>query len=633
MTLRGGVAARATSGGRLQRFLPSLPIAGAAGLFAVATGRVEVPLAIALFALLVGLFAGRITLAPILELAATGTLAIFAIPLAGLVEPEPGRLAGVVSIVAVPGALGLLLVASARRALASPRGGEPATQALVAFVVLLAGAGTLGVTYVLLSAPLLLAASLTLRAQDPARRGAWPGRRALLAGVVVLAAGALGTTAAGVLLPLAARDVGQWVVEWLEPPVQVGFSASAIRLGVLRDVYQSPREVLRVEGVPAGALLRGASFERYERGVWLTGERRFEAEAPPVRGSPGTLERLASPPLPLFLPRGAAPLQGARGVRRDERGIWEQGSIGTWDEVTFLVGGDRPLAPPGFDALQLPRAIAPQLEAIGAELAAGAGPPAAKLRGIVGALETRFAYSIEVPSPGRQDPVIAFLTESRRGHCELFASALTLLLRAQGIPARIVTGYRVTEELGGGGFLVRERNAHAWVEAWVDGRWEEVDPSPVEALEALQPSEAPAAATLSALLSRALRATLRFLQARSSTQWAALAALLTAGLVLAQRLRRRRTSVSLDPLAPDAPDALVAALLAQLAARGHTRGATEPLERFAERLVLPDPEGARLVAAWAAWRYGGEGDRETWARSVRARLDGTSAGTKLSERS
>ena len=61
-----------------------------------------------------------------------------------------------------------------------------------------------------------------------------------------------------------------------------------------------------------------------------------------------------------------------------------------------------------------------------------------------------------------------FLLYNGTGHCEFFASAMVLLSRARGIPARLVGGYRVAEfsELGDY-YIVRERNAHTWVEAWV----------------------------------------------------------------------------------------------------------------------------------------------------------------------
>lgn len=62
------------------------------------------------------------------------------------------------------------------------------------------------------------------------------------------------------------------------------------------------------------------------------------------------------------------------------------------------------------------------------------------------------------------DPVVDFLVNVKQGHCERYASALTLILRSVGIPARIVKGFRGCENLGGGVYVVRHHHAHAWVE-------------------------------------------------------------------------------------------------------------------------------------------------------------------------
>ena len=72
-----------------------------------------------------------------------------------------------------------------------------------------------------------------------------------------------------------------------------------------------------------------------------------------------------------------------------------------------------------------------------------------------------------------------FLLKSKSGHCEYFAAATTLLLRAAGIPARYATGYAVLEysELERA-WVVRARHAHAWSRAFIDGRWVDVDLTP-----------------------------------------------------------------------------------------------------------------------------------------------------------
>jgi hypothetical protein len=72
-----------------------------------------------------------------------------------------------------------------------------------------------------------------------------------------------------------------------------------------------------------------------------------------------------------------------------------------------------------------------------------------------------------------------FLHRSRIGHCEYFATATVLLLRAAGIPARYATGYSVQEWSPlEGAWVVRARHAHSWALVWLDGAWRDVDTTP-----------------------------------------------------------------------------------------------------------------------------------------------------------
>jgi transglutaminase-like putative cysteine protease len=90
------------------------------------------------------------------------------------------------------------------------------------------------------------------------------------------------------------------------------------------------------------------------------------------------------------------------------------------------------------------------------------------------------------------DPVLDFLFHLKRGHCERYATALTLMLRSVGIPARVVKGFRGADNLGDGSYVVRHHHAHAWVEALVPRRggpslefdWLTLDPTPGESAEA-----------------------------------------------------------------------------------------------------------------------------------------------------
>jgi hypothetical protein len=97
-----------------------------------------------------------------------------------------------------------------------------------------------------------------------------------------------------------------------------------------------------------------------------------------------------------------------------------------------------------------------------------------------------FAYTLTPPLLD-QDSVDDFLFNSRRGFCGHFASAFATLMRAGGVPARVVTGYQGGEWNPIGGYLlIRDSDAHAWVEVWEDGRgWVRVDPTAVVAPERL----------------------------------------------------------------------------------------------------------------------------------------------------
>ena len=90
-----------------------------------------------------------------------------------------------------------------------------------------------------------------------------------------------------------------------------------------------------------------------------------------------------------------------------------------------------------------------------------------------------FFYTLNPPILGGGDPVDAFLFTTRKGFCEHYASAFTTLMRAAGIPARVVTGYQGGARNSiGGYYTVRQSDAHAWSEVWLQGKgWVRIDPT------------------------------------------------------------------------------------------------------------------------------------------------------------
>lgn len=95
-------------------------------------------------------------------------------------------------------------------------------------------------------------------------------------------------------------------------------------------------------------------------------------------------------------------------------------------------------------------------------------------------LRDRFTYTLNLTGKPGDDPLAHFLFDTRAGHCEYFASAMTIMLRTLGIPAREVNGFLPGEynDLGGD-YIVRASDAHSWVEVYFPGNdWQVFDPTP-----------------------------------------------------------------------------------------------------------------------------------------------------------
>ncbi len=100
--------------------------------------------------------------------------------------------------------------------------------------------------------------------------------------------------------------------------------------------------------------------------------------------------------------------------------------------------------------------------------------------------QRNFTYTLSLPERNpRVDPIVHFLSKTRKGHCEFFAASAVLLLRTQGIPARYVTGFLCGEKSPVADYyIVRASHAHAWCEAYLRGekRWMLVEATPDDGL-------------------------------------------------------------------------------------------------------------------------------------------------------
>lgn len=276
-----------------------------------------------------------------------------------------------------------------------------------------------------------------------------------------------------------------------------GFSDS-VTLDSIGRVRLSRQVALRLtyDGTapPAELRIKGGAFDRYERGVWRSAEvtRRLRGPAPleldlapdtePVGSVEVWLRPLQSKGLPV--PVEAV---GARVPRRGldlDRGGALRFRVPPRRPVEYTVelgrGGRSLAAPPpeGSASTLDTTGVTPRIAELAAEVA-GTGDVEERADRLARFLIGEFEYTLDFVGRGGEDPLEEFLFTHRSGHCEYFATALALMLRSQGIHARLVTGFLGGERNPLGYLAVRQSNAHAWVEVYLPERgWTVYDPTP-----------------------------------------------------------------------------------------------------------------------------------------------------------
>ncbi|MBB6098116.1 transglutaminase-like putative cysteine protease [Deinobacterium chartae] len=335
------------------------------------------------------------------------------------------------------------------------------------------------VTVYLLTATLALTAVLAVW-QGLARR---PLRRAarLLAQAIPLA------LALFVLFPRPAGPL--WTLPVTSPTAAQTGLADQVNPGSFSNLARSDAVAFRVsfeQNRPARQQLywRGPVFERYsEPGGWRQGP--LDLRTPLVQVSEPlvhytlTLEPNGRPWLlaldaPALIPPRSRITAQFQVITRSsaERRRFDLASA-TQYQVGRREYRDRLEA-----TLQLPPGGNPRTRALAAQWSAL--PPAQRVeRGLDFLRRGGFAYTLSPPTLPETDPQDAFLFESKLGFCEHYASAFAYLMRAAGVPARVVGGYQGGQWGPDGSYLiVRQSDAHAWTEVWLEGEgWRRVDPT------------------------------------------------------------------------------------------------------------------------------------------------------------
>ena len=291
---------------------------------------------------------------------------------------------------------------------------------------------------------------------------------------------------------------------------QSGFGDS-VELGRIGDIQQNNNVVMRVRidgdgGLGRGYKWRGIALDTFNNRSWS--RTKAAVKEPLVRSDRDIiqldyasgrenltvqtiyLEPLDTPVL-FALPRVIGVQGNFPSLLRDKHDAVTFTRVG--ERISYKVLSDRSLPSPAelrgdradysedvYNYLQLPEDIDPRIAGLAEQVTAGARNRYDAAARIESYLQNNFGYTLEMKAGGPQ-PLADFLFNVREGHCEYFATSMAVMLRTQGIATRVVNGfsqgdYNETADV----WVVRQKNAHSWVEVYFPGEnaWVTFDPTP-----------------------------------------------------------------------------------------------------------------------------------------------------------
>ena len=402
-------------------------------------------------------------------------------------------------------------------------------------------------------------------------------------------------------------------------------------IGHVGGIKLSGKIDLRVR-VPAGdispGLLREGAYDSYRKGVWTTGTNDF---AQVSLNSSGTAWLM--PPkkvfsrveiagyfsdeyVPLPLPHGTFKIDDFVGVLFTNRlgvaAVQAAPALLNFG-ADYWIGHSMDSPPDTLD-LSVPEDEQPVLRSVAGELKLNQMNDSRKIRAVSRFFHDHFRYSLYGPPASRRyneknprkTPLGQFLTETRAGHCEYFATATVLLLRQAGVSARYITGYAVPESARRGDtYLVRERHRHAWALVYHSDTqtWEQVDTTPSSwtgSAEAAVPWWEPASDFLSNLYYDFSKWRWGKTSFSRYAQWALAPLILYLVWRILSSRRRQQTSAGAvnappEPVWPGL-DSELYLINQRLAGGGLSRQPNEPLGRWQQRLEEAFPAAPSLGA-------------------------------------
>jgi len=289
-----------------------------------------------------------------------------------------------------------------------------------------------------------------------------------------------------------------------------------VELGGFGTIRDDPTVVMRIKpknrpDPPERSItvrLRGTSFDRYREGRWsrtksngveLQRRRDQYIVFRPAEAEDQEYEIILDPmeEAVLFLPEGTVALQVPPTVRAG-RNRYRRITHAPGLDIRYGGSVDAPLTYKAFTKPKrrgfpepLPSAFRKRyvevpdgyerVAALAQEVVGGASNPHLQAQRIESYLRGggNFRYTLHQPDTEGRDPLHVFLFETKAGHCEYFSTAMAIMMRSLGLPARNVTGFLGADyNPYGDYYAVRNGHAHSWVEVLIDGRWVTFDPTP-----------------------------------------------------------------------------------------------------------------------------------------------------------
>ena len=486
-----------------------------------------------------------------------------------------------------------------------------------------------GVLWGFIMATLVQGGVATRVAKVFAARGGW--RTGLVAGGVLAIALAASQEVATRIRALEEPFLA-WLQNLMYDPRQVARSSQTRDITLLSrgQMELSPRPVLDLSRAPSR--LRTQVMDEFDGNSWSTSALLRQSRRPlePALKNRGAGTRLDFLVLEDALDHLPAPAGTSAGfgfnATVDAGGVLT--GVGRVRDGTLWFDPQELLpteSPPGPALTRLPDRLRAELTPLLHELVPQPGDSAQTARELEAFFQREFEYSLQtdlLTDGGGQHPLTVLIRQRRPAWCVYFASAHALLLRCAGIPARVVGGYLVPE--GGpltGHVVVREQDAHAWVEVWneTEQRWRMYDPTPAASrVAALDPYQS--TGWMGRLgrelqsLARRLALRLRNHPVKALGQLVGLPALLVLIPLAAWRWRVRRQQAlgahrgalvltAADPLLNRARQEFVRSLIRWGVNPGPHETDADLLERLTQRADAPHPRAREFVSRYQRARY------------------------------